>query len=69
MTINPGLCGSCEWSRRVNSHRGSVFWLCRAATFRSDLRKYPPLPVLECEVWKPLRPAESTDGEEETEVR
>jgi len=24
----PGLCSTCVWSKRIESARGSVFWLC-----------------------------------------
>ena len=47
-----GLCASCEHARRIESERGSVFYLCRLS--ESDLRflKYPRLPVLACDGYK-----------------
>ncbi|MGD8494583.1 MAG: hypothetical protein PVF05_00230 [Gemmatimonadales bacterium] len=46
--IDPGLCANCRWARVVTSDRGTRFWLCRAAAWRDDLRRYPQLPVLRC---------------------
>ena len=43
-----GLCASCVHMRRVESDRGSVFFLCQLALTDSRFRKYPPLPVLSC---------------------
>jgi hypothetical protein len=44
----PGLCETCTFARRVESSKGSVFWLCERS--KTDLRfpKYPPLPVVSC---------------------
>lgn len=53
---DPGLCASCRWARVVTSDRGSRFWLCRAAAWREDLRRYPTLPVLRCRGFEPGRP-------------
>jgi hypothetical protein len=43
-----GLCDSCGHARRIESDRGSVFYLCELSA--SDLRfpKYPALPVIQC---------------------
>jgi hypothetical protein len=43
-----GLCETCAHSRRVESAKGSVFWLCERAKTDDRFRKYPPLPVLSC---------------------
>jgi hypothetical protein len=43
-----GLCSACSNARQIQSSRGSIFWLCEAATNDSRLRKYPQLPVLRC---------------------
>lgn len=43
-----GICASCEYSRRVESDRGSAFYLCGRSVSDSNFPKYPRLPVLEC---------------------
>lgn len=43
-----GLCVDCAFVRRVESGRGSIFYLCRRAATDPSFRKYPPLPVLQC---------------------
>lgn len=49
-TITPGagLCGDCARSRRVESSRGSVFFLCELSASDPRFPKYPRLPVLSC---------------------
>jgi hypothetical protein len=60
--VDPGLCGRCTHARLVISDRGSQFWLCKAATEANPrLRRYPPLPVLACDVFDPV---EAPDPEE-----
>lgn len=60
---HPGLCAACVHARIVVSGRGSAFWLCRRAAFDARLRKYPPLPVLECVGWERGEPqGADTDG-------
>jgi hypothetical protein len=63
MTTDPGLCRSCDWSRRVQSDRGSTFWLCGAARSHPGMRKYPPLPVRDCRAWIPRVSGEEADEE------
>jgi hypothetical protein len=46
--VKPGLCESCTHSRRVDSAKGSVFWLCELSKTDPRMKKYPPLPVLSC---------------------
>lgn len=43
-----GLCADCVHARRVESDRGSVFFLCQLALTDSRFKKYPPLPVRSC---------------------
>ncbi len=45
---NPGLCGDCQHARRIESDRGSVFFMCQLSFTESKFAKYPRLPVLEC---------------------
>jgi hypothetical protein len=50
-----GLCSTRLHARRVQSQRGSVFWLCERAKTDARYRKYPALPVVRCEGFE-LRP-------------
>ncbi len=59
--MEPGLCGSCRWARRVVSGRGSVFWMCERSLGDARFRKYPPLPVLACPGYE--REGERGEGE------
>jgi hypothetical protein len=43
-----GLCASCTHARRVESSRGSVFYLCERSAIDPSYPKYPRLPVLQC---------------------
>jgi predicted amidohydrolase len=43
-----GLCASCRHSRKVESSKGSVFYLCQRAQHDDRLSKYPRLPKLTC---------------------
>lgn len=44
----PGLCATCRHVRRVESARGSDFFLCERSRTDPRFPKYPPLPVLRC---------------------
>jgi len=44
-----GLCADCRYARRVESDRGSVFFLCERALTDPRFQKYPRLPVVTCE--------------------
>jgi hypothetical protein len=44
-----GLCATCTHVRRVESDRGSAFFLCQLALTDNRFRKYPRLPVLQCD--------------------
>jgi len=46
--VEAGLCSSCEYSRVVESARGSSFYLCRLSETDERYRRYPQLPVVEC---------------------
>ena len=46
---HPGLCATCVNARRIESDRGSVFYLCELALRDDRYAKYPRLPVRECE--------------------
>lgn len=46
---NPGLCATCTHLRRIESDRGSQFFLCQLALTDPTFRKYPRIPVLQCD--------------------
>jgi len=60
-TLQPGvgLCADCRYMRRVESDRGSTFFLCERSATDPAFPKYPRLPVLQCGGYEPL----STDQE------
>jgi len=43
-----GLCASCLHARRIESSRGSIFYLCLRAEHDPAFKKYPALPVRSC---------------------
>jgi len=43
-----GLCATCAHGRRIESARGSKFWLCELSKTDSRFPKYPRLPMLNC---------------------
>jgi len=50
---NTGMCATCLHVRHMQSDRGSVFFLCQLALTDDRFRKYPRLPVLQCDGYKP----------------
>jgi hypothetical protein len=43
-----GLCANCVHARRIESARGSIFYLCERSASDPAFPKYPQLPVIEC---------------------
>ena len=43
-----GLCADCLHARRVESTRGSTFYLCERSASDPTFPRYPRLPVVEC---------------------
>ena len=43
-----GLCGDCRSAERIESARGSVFYLCQRSFTDATFPKYPQLPVVAC---------------------
>ena len=43
-----GLCADCAHARRIESDRGSVFYLCGLSARDDAYPKYPRLPVTRC---------------------
>jgi hypothetical protein len=54
-----GLCTNCAHARRIESARGSVFFLCQLWATDPRFAKYPRLPVLSCPGYAPM-PQEPT---------
>ena len=50
---HPGLCRTCQHSRRIESDRGSVFIRCELSSEDSRFQKYPRLPMLVCSGYRP----------------
>jgi hypothetical protein len=48
-----GLCASCCFMRRIESDRGSTFYLCQRSATDASFPKYPRLPVLQCAGYDP----------------
>jgi hypothetical protein len=44
-----GLCADCVQARRIESRRGSVFYLCELSATNPAFTKYPRLPVIQCD--------------------
>jgi hypothetical protein len=51
---NVGLCANCRFMRKIESDRGSIFYLCQLSATDSRFPKYPRLPVLQCLGYQPL---------------
>jgi hypothetical protein len=49
-----GLCLSCAFAQRIESARGSVFYLCQRSRTDPAFPKYPHLPVLQCAGYRDL---------------
>ena len=47
-----GLCFTCQHVRRVESARGSTFYLCRLGSVDERFSKYPRLPIRQCTGYK-----------------
>jgi hypothetical protein len=43
-----GLCADCTHARRIESRRGSVFYMCELAATNPEFAKYPRLPMISC---------------------
>ena len=46
--IHVGLCADCAYVRRIESARGSMFYLCQRSATEPNFPKYPRLPVMVC---------------------
>jgi hypothetical protein len=43
-----GLCFDCRFAKRIDSGKGSRFFLCRRSENDPSYPRYPRLPVLSC---------------------
>ena len=43
-----GLCADCVYASRIQSMRGSTFFLCERSATDPAFAKYPHLPVMSC---------------------
>jgi len=57
-----GLCADCRFMRRIESDRGSTFYLCERSATDARFPKYPRLPVLQCIGYEPSGLPSSSDG-------
>jgi hypothetical protein len=48
-----GLCADCQYSRQIESERGSLFYRCERSRRDSSFAKYPKLPMLQCPGYVP----------------
>ena len=55
-----GLCVSCQFAKRVESGRGSVFFLCERSGSDPTYPRYPRLPVRSCRGYEGLTPERPT---------
>ena len=53
--LDPGLCRTCQHSRRIESDRGSTFMRCDLSLEDSRFPMYPRLPVLACSGYRAQR--------------
>jgi hypothetical protein len=51
--LRTGLCAACLYARRIESARGSEFFLCERSATDPAFPKYARLPVLECSGYVP----------------
>jgi hypothetical protein len=48
-----GLCTDCRHTQRIESARGSIFYLCKRSAADPEFPKYPRLPVVQCRGYEP----------------
>ena len=51
-----GLCSDCRFAKRVESGKGSRFFLCRRSESDPSYPRYPRLPVVDCAGHEPVEP-------------
>jgi hypothetical protein len=63
----PGLCAGCRHARRIETTRGSTFWLCRLSETDRRYPRYPALPVVSCAGFEPIDRSVPPGGRPEPE--
>jgi len=48
-----GLCADCRFMKKMESDRGSIFYMCQLSATDPSYPKYPRLPVLQCAGYDP----------------
>ena len=56
------LCHTCEAVKRIESAKGSVFWMCTRHASDPRFPKYPPQPVRACLGWIRATPSDGLDA-------
>jgi len=57
-TPDSGLCATCQYARKMESDRGSVFLMCQLSFEDARFAKYPRLPVASCSGYRPVKEAD-----------
>jgi len=53
-SLRVGLCETCKFMRRIESDRGSIFYMCQRSLTDASFPKYPRLPVSQCRGYDPI---------------
>jgi hypothetical protein len=56
-----GLCRACTHHRRIESSKGSVFYLCKLSEHDARFAKYPRLPIVHCVGYEELQTEQQRD--------
>ena len=55
-----GLCTICNHASTLTSTKGTTFWRCNQSDLDTTIRRYPTLPVEDCQSFKPGSPKTGT---------
>jgi hypothetical protein len=58
--VTVGLCADCLYMRKIESARGSTFYLCGRSATDPTFPKYPRLPMLTCPGYRQKAPEEAS---------
>jgi hypothetical protein len=50
-----GLCAACSFARKLSTKSSSTIYLCERSKDEPRFPKYPSLPVLRCDGFRPLK--------------
>lgn len=48
-----GLCDTCQNAKLIRNTRGSVFLMCELSKTDDGYPKYPPVPIVQCQGYRP----------------